>query len=118
VLTVRRILLVLTASLVLAGAFGSVVGTSPVGAVAHRGAPPSARSAPVEPRLCTIGQRCAPSVPGNVTGPVSVPTTLVVRGAWVVIAALVRHRRPVERRQTYSQDFTPGIFRPPIASLA
>jgi hypothetical protein len=116
--TVRRLLLVLAASLVLAGAFGSVVGTSPVGAVAHRATAPSTRSAPSDPRLCTIGQRCAPSVPGNPAGPVGVPGTLGFLSGLAVVVALPRHRRRVGRRWTTSGDFTPGIFRPPIASLA
>lgn len=116
--TVRRLLLTLAASLVLAGAFGSVVGTSPAGAGAPRHGTPSSRSVPADPRLCTIGQRCAPSVPANPAGPVSVPGTLAFLAVSAVVVAVASHRRRVGRRAVTSDDFTPGIFRPPIATLA
>jgi len=115
--TVRRILLVVAALLVLAGAFGSVVGASAVGAADHGPATPT-RSTPADPRLCTIGQRCAPSAPVNSSGPVSVPGTLAILVATAVLVALPRRRLRVGRRRVATDDFTPGIFRPPIAGLA
>ena len=117
-LIVRRLLLVLAASLVLAGAFGAVVSATGVDATARRGVEAPVRSTPVDPRLCTIGQRCAPAAPNGTAGPVSVPGTLAFFGGVVVLPSLPRRRRRSGPARTTGGDVAVGIFRPPIASLA
>ena len=109
-------LLVLAASLTLAGAFGSVAEASSVGTAVPRAAVAPSRAAPADPRLCTIGQRCVPSAPGNPSGALVLPGSLAFLAAVALLVLRVgRHRRePV--------PVVPGappttIFRPPIASL-